>query len=183
MCVLFVLSLLFLSLVAIATFVDAFRKRSMILVVFVPLIASAGSFVYMSYVSVLGYPVEMKWDQLPDKITVIYFKVEKQESISLWIFDEDDTRLVKLPYIETGENALEKERGKMGQGIPVTFTADKSGQEGRQGGGDANGAPGDGIPGQERQSGETGEDGMSSGWKYRVESYGDPIPSGALPCK
>ena len=171
---LFVLSLIGLCAASIAAFVAAFKERSYLLAVFVPLIAICGSFIYFSYTSVLGYPAQMEWRELPNKITVIYFRVVEKRTITLWLIDKGSTRLVELPYNRSAENGLEGERGTMGQGTPVTFK--KSGKKGRGLGQ---------VRGQGLRDGPMSREGQqgSGGWKYRVQSRGDPIPGGALPPK
>lgn len=165
---LFVLSLLCLCAVSIAAFVCAFKSRSFLLGVFVPLIALCGSFIYFSYTSVLGYPVQKEWRELPNQVTVIYFRVVEKETITLWVMDDKTTRLIELPYYSPAEEALEGEREAMGQGIPVTFKKDgkATGTSGNRGH-TTEGLEGTGRP----------------GWGYKVESRGDPIPGGKLPPK
>ena len=170
---LFVLSLIGLCAASIAAFVAAFKEKSFLLAVFVPLIAICGSFIYFSYTSVLGYPAQMEWRDLPNKITVVYFRVVEKRTITLWIIDKGTTRLIELPYKKSAEDGLEDERGTMGQGTPVTFK-----KNGKKGQGQAQGAAGmgEGVPGRDGQLGP-------DGWKYRVQSRGDPIPGGTLPPK
>jgi hypothetical protein len=171
---LFVLSLIGLCIASIAAFISAFKSRSYLLGVFVPLIALCGSFIYFSYTSVLGYPAQMEWRDLPEMISVIYFRVIGKETITLWIIDKGTTRLVRLPYSKSAENGLEGERKTMGQGIPVTF------KKGGNGKGQGEGIPGTGI----RGVGEGDTSGVRGhGWEYRVKSRGDPIPDGSLPPK
>lgn len=173
---LFVLSLIGLCAASIAAFISTFRNRSFLLAVFVPMIALCGSFIYFSYTAVLGYPAQMQWRELPPKITVIYFRVTGKRSITLWMLDRGTTRLVELPYYKPAEDGLEAERGTMGRGTPVTFAKDgKPGKKG-QGQGEGQGRqPGEGVDG-------VGQRGVG-GWKYRVQSRGEPIPGGALPPK
>lgn len=174
---LFVLSLIGLCAASIAAFVAAFRNKSLLLAVFVPLIAICGSSIYFSYTAVLGYPVQMQWKDMPDKFTVVYFRVADKRSITLWVLDKGTTRLIELPYNKPAEDGLEGERSTMGQGTPVTFKKNAKGKgKGKgKGQGQGEGRPGEGEPGD----GERGR----HGWKYRVESKGDPIPGGALPPK
>lgn len=168
---LFILSLLSLCASSIMAFISAFKNRSFLLGVFVPLIALCGSFIYFSYASVLGYPVQKEWSELPNKVTVIYFRVVEKETITLWIFDGNTTRLIELPYHRPAENVLESERKSMGQGIPVTF--EKGDQASNKNGVAAE------DEGNPTDTGTLGQ----SGWKYKVESRGDPIPGGSLPPK
>lgn len=174
---LFVLSLIGLCIASVAAFISAFKEKSFLLVVFVPLIALCGSFIYFSYTAVLGYPIKMEWQQMPEKFTVVYFRVKGRDTITLWILDKGTTRLIELPYSKPAENGLEGERQTMGQGIPVTFKKTGKGKGEGQG------------QGQEGQEGRQGEgdstvDGQNGhGWKYRVHSKGEGIPGGALPPK
>jgi len=178
----FIISLLGLCAAAIATFIAAFRKHSYLLVVFVPLIAICGSLAYFSYISVLGYPVRMGWNDLPKQITIIYFHVVNKETITLWLFEKDTTRLIELPYIESAEDGLEAERQKMGQGVPVTFKTKSKAKKGEKGENDSEEegteGEGNGIKGNKH-----GKKGGRGGWQYRVESYGQFIPGGSLPPK
>jgi len=187
----FIVSLLGLCAACVASFIAAYRLRSKLLMVFVPIIATCGSFIYFSYVSVLGYPVELQWKELPSEITVIYFHIENKESITLWLFDGDTTRLVKLPYEQAGEDVLESGREKMGKGAPMTLKKTKGkggkfdGDEGVEGDGEEGdgeggekGAPGDGK-GKKGKGGRQGQ----GGWRYKVESFGEAIPGGSLPPK
>lgn len=169
---LFILSLLSLCASSIAAFICAFKNRSFLLGIFVPLIALCGSFIYFSYTSVLGYPVHKQWDQLSDSVTVVYFRVVDKETITLWTIDGQTTRVIELPYNEPVENALEAERSILGKGIPVTFK--RQGQSGGQGT--------ENTQGVEDQEG-TPSDLQPHGWRYKVESRGDPIPGGSLPPK
>lgn len=191
--VLFIVSLLGLCAASLSAFIVAFRKRSLPLLVFVPLIAFCGSFIYFSYTSVLGYPVEMEWHQLPSKISVIYFRVEKN-SITLWLLEDKNTKLVKLPYDDKAENDLEAQREKMGQGTPVNFRKlgqngeGQDGEDGEQGeaNGQTKGRSGARGMAQKRAAGRDSKNGDTEGrggWRYRVESYGEPIPGGTLPPK
>ena len=179
---LFILSLLGLCAAAIATFIITFRRHSFLLLVFVPLIAVCGSFIYFSYISVLGYPVSMKWEEMPKEITVIFFRVANNESIVLWLFDGSKTRLVELPYAKPAEDGLEAEREKMGEGTPVTFKTKSKGKgqkgEGEPGEGEGEGMQGDGQPGDQKEAKQG-----RPGWRYKVESYGDPNSGGKLPPK
>lgn len=176
----FILSLIGLCIAAIAAFIGAFRAKSRLLVIFVPLIGLCGSLIYFSYVSVLGFPVKMEWEQLPDKITVIYFRVDGTESITLWLFEGGTTRLIELPYIEPAENSLEGERGMMGTGVPVTFErgSGQGGAHGKGGKGKGKGKGGKGGAGNGKDSGE--EEGEGHGWRYKVRSYGIPIDGGSM---
>ena len=173
---LFILSLLSLCAASIAAFIMAFKKRSWPLIVFVPLITLCGSFIYISYTSVLGYPVQMEWKDMPSRFTVIYFRVVEKETISLWVIDKKSTRLIELQYNTRAEDGLEGERGTMGQGTPVTFMKKGKGL----------GQPGEGAQGAlglgNRDGDQEGRRGQR-GWKYKVESRGDPIPGNALPPK
>ena len=179
---LFLISLIGLCIASLAAFITAFRKRSWPLLIFAPLIAIAGSCIYFSYTSVLGYPVELTWEQLPARITVVFFKVEGKESISLWLIEGNTTRLVILPYIEPAENGLEGERGTMGQGTPVTFQAMGKKGKGQGQPGDGQGQGGEGADGADGAEG-IGPLGVGGGWRYYVISKGDPIPGTALPPK
>jgi hypothetical protein len=164
----FITSLISLCVASIASFISAFTKKPLLLAIFVPLITICGSAIYFSYTSVLGYSVNMDWEQLPDKFTVIYFKVEDKTSIHLWLLEKRKTRLVTVPYMETAEDAMEGERKTMGQGTPVTFGKEKisgkSGNRNRQRSPDGNGQ------GKKRRP----------SWRYKVLSKGDPIPGTAL---
>ncbi len=182
----FIVSLLGLCAACIASFIAAYKLRSLLLMVFVPVIAACGSFIYFSYVSVLGYPVEMKWEQLPPEITVIYFHVSGKESITLWIFEGDTTRLVKLPFEQGGEDVLESGRPQMGKGAPMTLKKAKGRKgmmngEGAEGEGEEGEGDGTGEPGDEGKDGRPGRQG--GGWRYKVDSFGEPIPGGSLPPK
>jgi hypothetical protein len=176
----FCLSLLGLCITSIVAFIVAFKRRSKFLVVFVPVIAICGSLIYTSYMSVLGYPAEMRWEELPDKITVIYFRIEKKELITLWLYEDGDTRLIELPYKEAAEDGLEAQRRVMGRGYPVKYKRLAKGQGNKKPG--RNSVTEDG-----RGTNSEGRNGRrlrgSGGWQYRVESYGLPIPGGSLPPK
>lgn len=177
---LFILSLIGLCAAAIAAFIGAFRTKSRALVVFVPLIALCGSFIYFSYVSVLGFPVKMEWESMPKRITVIYFRIVEKESITLWMLKGNTTRIVELPYEKPAEEGLEKGRSTMGKGIPVTY-AKKGKGKGEDGGKGGSGkGKGDGVPGDGK-----GKKGKSKGygWRYKIESKGNPIPDGSMPPK
>lgn len=188
---LFIVSLLGLCAAAIASFIAAYRLRSLILMVFVPIIATCGSFIYFSYVSVLGYPVELQWKDLPNEITVIYFHISNKESITLWLFEGEGkvTRLVRLPYEEGAEDVMEQGRERMGKGAPMTLKKSKSGKMGKPGegeegeGGDGEGGEGEGGEGRDGEQGEGGRPGRAGGWRYKIDSFGEPIPGGALPPK
>lgn len=155
----FLLSLLSLFLSAILTFILGFRKRTLPLSTLVPLLAICSSLSYFSHKAVLGYPVNLTWDQMPDQFTVVYFHIDPSEEIDLWVLEGETTRLIHLPKMAPAKEALEKARGQMGQGVPTTFRRKTS----------------------ERPS-EKGENGRS-GWKYEIPSYGEPVPEGSLPPK
>lgn len=181
---LFVISLLGLCTAALASFIACYRRRSLLLVVFVPLIALCGSFLYFSYTSVAGYPVDLGWNELPEKITVIYFRVKPQQSITVWLFDGDKTRLIRLPWLKPAEDGLEAQRGKMGKGIPVTFKRAGGGQGGEGEPGEGEGGEGNGQGRGRRGQGRPGDgQGQGGGWQYKVESFGEFIPGGSMPPK
>jgi hypothetical protein len=169
---LFILALLGLCVSTLAAFIIAFRRRSLALVLFVPMIAACGSAIYFSYVAVLGYPAKLEWNELPNRITVIYFRVQEEESITLWLLERERTRLVELPYREGARSALEGERMVMGRGIPTTFVDQGGGGKGKgKGRGRGKGKKGN------------GEEGEGHGWRYRIESYGEGVPFGSMPPK
>jgi len=177
---LFVLSLVGLCVAAVAAFVVALKNKSWPLALFVPLIALCGSGAYFSYVSVLGYPVETEWNKLPEKITVIYFRIQSKEKITLWLFDKDTTRIVTVPYVKPAEEGLEQGRPKMGKGIPVTY------KRGGKGKGNGKGGQGNGKgrgQGQGNGKGRPGNGNGRGGWRYKIESFGEPVPGGKLPPK
>jgi len=178
----FILSLVGLCASSLVTFITAYRKRPLPLLVFVPLIALCGSSLYTSYHAILGYPVQMEWNQLPDKITVVYFRITG-ETISIWVLDGSTTRLVQLPFSKETQEAMEGERPVMGRGIPVTFKKVQGGAraDGKKGGDgdDEDGDDSDGDPNGKR--GKHGKRGRG-GWHYKVDSYGDPI-RGSMPPK
>lgn len=180
---LFLISLLGLCLASIVVFATTFKRRSVLLAVVVPLIALCGSSIYFSYGTVLGYPVQMTWQQMPNKFTTIFFHIEGKETVTLWVLENNATRLIELPYEEKAENALEGERSKMGRGIPVTFTSEERG-EWKDIDGSAELTVG--ALGPERKGeggdGETNASSRNRGWRYKVSSYGNPIP-GSLPPK
>lgn len=158
-------SFVILMFVALFSFVISFNNYRWTLAILVPIILCAGAMGVSSYKALLGYPVSLEWEQLPEKWTVVFFRVEDKTTISLWLLQKDTTRLVKLPYRKPAEEALEAEKPKMGKGIPVTFGEKKDGDE---------------------KNGESGENNLGesnkNGWKYKVQSYGDPI-KGKLPIK
>jgi len=119
----------------------------------------------------------MEWNQLPDKITVVYFRVTG-ETISIWVIDGSTTRLIQLPFSRNTQEAMESQRPVMGRGIPVTFKKVRDGAkvDGEEGDGDEEGN--DGPDGKKGKRGKKGR----RGWHYKVDSYGDPI-RGSLPPK
>jgi len=177
MYVLFILSLIGLCAASLMAFIVSYRKNPLLLAATVPMIALCGSLCYFSYQSVIGYPMQTQWKNLPDKITVIFFRVVGKETISIWLLEEDDnTRVIDLPYMEQAEDGLEGGRKKMGQGIPATFERPGKGE----------GKPGEGKPGEGEPGGEPGEgkdDKDRKGWRYKIKSYGDGFPGGSLPPK
>jgi hypothetical protein len=184
----FCLSLIGLCLAALVSFISGFRRRSKTLVLFVPIIALCGSIIYSEYVNVLGYPVELDWDQLDQRITIIYFRVEKKKSIDLWLYEERTTRLVRLPYLQPAEDALEGQRRQMGRGAPATFVKRSDsglGEPNKGRPGQGKGAKGKGRRGQSLKGNRRGRKGLlrDGGWLYKIESHGFAIPSGNLPPK
>jgi len=178
--VIFIGSLLFLCACCLASFIYSFTKKPWILCLMVPLIALSGSAVYFSYQSVLGYPIEMSWQQLPNKFTVIFFKIKNKKTIDLWLLNEKSTRLVTLPYNKQAEKTLEAERKTMATGKPVTITKSKEATSGQKGNGVKNG--------KRNKAGKMGKMGSgkagSHGWNYRVESRGQMmIPGKDMPRK
>jgi hypothetical protein len=171
----FILSLIGLCISSLVTFITAYRKRPLPLLIFVPLIALCGSSLYTSYHAILGYPVQMEWNQLPNKITVVYFRVTG-ETLSLWLLDGDTTRLVHLPFSKSTQETMEAQRSVMGRGTPVTFkkTRNGTGADGKADEDDDEGDP-------NNKKGKHGKRG-GKGWRYKVDSYGDPI-RGSLPPK
>ena len=146
-------SVVSLAFVALLAFVIAFRNSRWTLVVLVPTIVLTGILGISSYKSLLGYPVNLQWSDLPGEWTVLFFRVEGKANITLWLIDGNTTRLIELPYKEKAEEALQGQKYIMGKGIPVTFGEKKE---------------------DKNNEGE--------GWNYKVESYGDPI-EGRLPNK
>lgn len=165
-----IVGLLFVTLIS---FVLMAKETRWTLAILVPVLLASGVLGVMTHKSLLGYPVKMEWEEMPEEWTVIFFHVEGKRTITLWLLLDDTTRLVQLPYVEQAEEAMQQQKPIMGQGIPVTF-GEKQAQDGEgesQGGGD-----GDGEEGQEGdQAGQS--------WGYKVQSYGDPIDSGKLPAK
>lgn len=177
---LFIASLLCLCFASVGAFIVGFRNKYWILSVFVPIIALCGSFIYFSYIAVLGYPVKLEWDQLPKKITVIYFKISGKDFIDLWLIENATSRLVRLPYVEPVEDTLEGVRGTLGGGTPVTLKRVKEvagNSSGGGGEGDGDGVDGRGGDRQGKKGNGTG------GWKYIIDSFGEPIPGSFLPPK
>ncbi|MCK5600457.1 hypothetical protein KAR91_01220 [Candidatus Pacearchaeota archaeon] len=161
-------SFVILMFVALFSFIISFHKARWTLAILAPILLCAGVMGFNSYKALLGYPVSLEWEQLPERWTVIFFRVEDKTTISLWLLQNNTTRLVKLPYVEQAKEVLEGEKPTMGRGVPVTF--------GKKGEGDENS---EGNPGEESTDPNEQKDG---GWNYKVQSYGDPI-EGKLPGK
>ena len=161
----FITSLIFLCIVALAAFIVSFSKKALWLCLIVPLISLSGSSIYFSYKSVLGFPAKLSWEELSDKFTVIYFKADGKKSITLWLLESEDSRVVTLPFQKEAENAMEGERKTMGEGTPVTFKKFKN---------KSNHA---GNSSALMQGGTHSGEGL---WRYIVLSKGEPIPGNAL---
>lgn len=167
----FILSLISLCVASLTAFVSSLRRRSLELLIFVPLIALSGSLIYFSYHEVLGFPVQRTWEKMGKRFTVIFFRIKEKESITLWTMEKNKTRLVELPHLEAAEEAMEKQRAIMGKGIPVTFLR----QDGKMSRDAGAGAEPGGL--------EDGDSGGQGGWNYIIESKGNPIPGTDLPPK
>lgn len=151
-----------------------------LLSIVVPCIVFICCLTFFTYKSILGDPIDMTMSELPDKITVVFFKVNGKDDIELWLTNNGKSQLVKITYDEGAEDALHDERGKMAEGIPVTFEL-KGKAEGE---GSENGEGTEGGEGEEGQGLEgSGEQAGNLGWKYKVESYGEPVLPGRLPPK
>lgn len=166
------ISLVGLCFAVLATYIIGNRRREVLLLVGVPILSVMSALVYFSYMSALGYPVEATWEQMPDRISVIYFRVEGQEKITLWMFDQGETRIMRLPFSKGAEDTLEGIRKVVGAGIPVTLKRKQKGLE---------------LPGDEEGEGEgdpskAGKRGKK-GWDYEVQSLGDPIDGDGMPPK
>ncbi len=148
-------SIISLMFITVFSLVITFYNTRWVLIFMIPLVIAIGMVGITSYKSMLGYPVNIEWHQMPNKWTAIFFRVKDKDSISIWLLENKTTRLVKLPYIKKAQDALEAEKKKMGSGTPVTFGKNKKSSKGGKG---------------------------VDGWKYGVKSYGDPI-RGILPKK
>lgn len=111
-----------LMFTALLAFVIAFRNARWTLFILVPLILSIGSLGVFSYKSLLGYPTQLEWSEMPDPWTAIFFRAKDKKTMTIWLLEEQATRLVQLPYDKRAMDALQKERSIMGQGIPATFS-------------------------------------------------------------
>lgn len=160
-----IVGLLFVTLIS---FVLMAKETRWTLAILVPVLLASGVLGVMTHKSLLGYPVKMEWEEMPEEWTAIFFRVEGKTTITLWLLENETTRLVQLPYMDGAENALQAQKPIMGQGIPVTF-------------GEEEGGPGQSGIGEE-QEGEQSEGEAGQGWSYSVSSYGDPI-RGKLPEK
>lgn len=175
----FQLSLLILFASALSVFLYTFSRKPWTLAICVPILAVSGSVAYFSHQAVIGYPVEMTWEELPKEFTVVFFKVENKQRVYLWLLEGSKKRLVRLPYAKTAEDAMERQRPQMGRGTPVTFEkTEKQGNgegKGKGKGKGKNGKPG--KPGDGKGKQGTGQ------FEYRAKSFGDPIPGNTLPPK
>jgi len=167
----FGVALVVLGLVVLACLIQAFNTEKLVLVLFVPVIAIAAANCYISYDDLLGYPVELEWNELPSTITVIYFDLDHDVSITLFLKEDDTTRIVQLPWLDAAEDALEGERESMGDGEPSTFETTGGQGEGEGGEGDGDG------------DGEGGGGDGGGGWNYQIQSRGSVVVPGTLPPK
>ncbi len=172
---LFTISILILTASAFVAVGLSARKAPMFAAAAALLVAVAGIQSYSSYKELLGVPVSISWSEAPEVMTVIFFRIDGTESITLWI---EPNRLVVLPYNEMAEGALEGERETMGSGLPSTFRKSGKGGGNSQGEGGSEG-DGDGDGGGE----DDDEGGESSGWPYELKSRGGQALPGTLPPK
>lgn len=168
-----------IMVVVISAFIAIFTlgkdRRGVLAAVLSVVVAVSGYSSYTNYKEVMGIPVEMEWSDLPDQITVVFFKAEENRLV-LWL---EPNQLVSLPYLEEASDALEGERDSMGGGVPSTF-GEKGGSGEDNGGGDGEGQGGQGNPGD----GEDGEEGSGGGgWRYFLKSRGSQAQPGDLPPK
>lgn len=159
----------------IAIFTLARDRRGVLAAILSVVVAVSGYSSYTKHKEVMGIPVEMEWSDLPDQITVVFFKAEGSRLV-LWL---EPNHLVSLPYLEQASDALEGERDSMGGGVPSIFG--EKGGTGEDGGeGDGEGQGGQGSPGD----GEDGDEGSGGGgWRYLLKSRGSQAQPGDLPPK
>lgn len=174
--IIFLISLIFLCVSSFISFLIAARAKSKFLCIFAPLIILAGSFIYFTYISVLGYPIQKSWENIPDTFTVIFYRVYNKEKISLWLLDRDSqkSRIVEVPYNEKAEEKLREARKNMAMGSPVTFFKEKTG------------IPVEGTAkqkGDNKEGSQKNKEKSNGGWLYEIKSIGIVIPGDSLPPK
>jgi len=167
----FLISIVVLSICSFVAVAVASRKSQLLAFVAAAIILSSSVVAYSNYKAVLGQPVDMVWSEMPNKFTVVFFRVEEKERIIMWLLGD---QLVSLPYREDAEKGLEEERGTMGEGTPSTFEAKE--------GGDGDGGDGTGE-GEGNGQGEQGAGGGVEGWGYELQSRGGQVIPGTLPPK
>ena len=150
-----------LGIITLISLIIAFKRNKLVLVLLVPMIASLTSFASFSYDDLMGYPISRTWEQMPNKIKVIFFRLEG-DYITLWTIEGGNTRLIRLPFEDGAKETLQPLSGKMAEGKPVTIVK----------------------KGKESDSEDEGESSAESikGWDYEIESIGNVIP-GSLPPK
>ena len=172
----FLFSLVVLVLAAFARIVLPHR-RAFVSALAATIVSLAGLNAYDTYTEVVGVPVEMTWEQMPDEFVVNFFRVEGEASIILWLQPD---QLVVLPWVEEAEEALEGERGSMAEGNSSKFSkGGVEGGDGEQGEGDGEGSGQDGNG----DGSEEGQESGGGGWQYNVQSRGAYVPSDSLPAK
>jgi hypothetical protein len=169
----FIISLIILTVCAFLATATSAKSSPVVAFAAAVAIATAGIASYSSYKEVLGRPVAMTWEEMPEEFTVIFFRIVGEDAIILWL---DGDQLVSLPYNKDAKDSFEGERESMGSGIPSTFKGTESGEEGEEGEGE--GGAGEGY---EEGDGD-GEDG-SVGWEYELKSRGGQVFPGDLPPK
>lgn len=174
----FLISILVLTLCSFLAVGLSARKSPIFAVVAAVLVSMSGINSYVSYKDALGVPMVVSWRELPQTLTVVFFRVNGEESITLWL---EPDRLVVVPYEEDAEEALEGERESMGSGNPSTFSKEGSGS-GEAGDGGSDEDSGESGNGEGEGEGEQGA-GAGAGWPYELESRGGQVIPGDLPPK
>jgi hypothetical protein len=163
----FLISIIVLSVSAFISVAFASRNSKLLATIAAIAILASSVGAYDNYKEVLGQPIYMTWEEMPQKFTVIFFRIEETSSIVLWLQGD---QLVILPYDPDAEGGLEGERDTMGEGTPSTFEKDGEGT-----------GDGDGEGEGEGQDGDANGDG--GGWGYQLKSRGGHALPGDLPPK
>jgi len=116
-----VIGLLGLGITCLVSFVIAFRNTKWTLVLLIPIITCFAYLTTFSYQDFLGYPVSKTWEEMPNELRVVFFKVNGKKSIDIWTQEGSKTRLIQLPASKEAESLLNKFKGAMKKGGIVTL--------------------------------------------------------------